>query len=722
MKLSYTSTFLLCAMTGSLLFSCGPSDNRYTTWNVTGGSKENIRYSTLTQIDTSNVSQLQVAWTYHTGDADTVNHSQIQCNPIIVDGVMYATSPKLKVVAVDAASGQEKWVFDPHKNSDTGNQRSRFIMNNNRGVTYWTDGNNKRILFTAGSSLYELDAMTGAPVVSFGDSGRVDLHLGLGRDVDDLFVVATSPGIIYKDLYILGSRVSEGSDAAPGHIRAYDVNTGKQRWIFHTIPQPGEKGFETWEDTTAYKHIGGANSWSGFSLDEKRGLLFAPTGSASFDFYGGKRKGDNLFANSTLALDAATGEYRWHFQNVHHDIWDRDIPTAPALVTVMHDGKKVDAVAQPTKTGFVFLLDRETGVPLFPVVETPVPTASELKGEKLSPTQPIPTLPKPFMRQTFTEADLNDLLPDSSYQAIRKTFLASKVGLFEPLSLQGTIFYPGLDGGAEWGGPAFDPESGYLFVNANEIPWLIAAKEMKYEQPKNEPMFKAGERLYNTNCAVCHGADRKGTGNYPTLIGAEKKYDLTTVTDLISTGRRMMPAMAGIKPAEREAIATFVLGMKNSRKEFVPELVPVDSFRQLPYSISGYNKFVSKEGYPAIKPPWGTLNAINLNTGEIAWRITLGQHEEFASRGIKTGTENYGGPAVTKGGVVFIAATRDSKFRAFNKDTGKLLWETTLPVPGFATPAVYEAGGRQYIVVACGGGKLGTKSGDSYVAFSLPAQ
>lgn len=701
-----------------LLSACATKNDTYNSWRVTGGSKENIRYSTLTQIDTTNVRDLAVAWTYHTGDADTTNHSQIQCNPIVVDGILYATSPKLKVIAIDALNGNEKWVFDPTAGIDAGDQRTRFIMNNNRGVTYWENAEDKRILFTASSFLYALDAKTGQPVSSFGNNGKVDLHEGLDRDVKDLFVTATSPGIIYKDLYILGSRVSEGSDAAPGHIRAYDVKTGKQAWIFHTIPHPGEVGYDTWEDTTAYRHIGGANSWSGFSLDEKRGMLFAPTGSASFDFYGGMRKGANLFANSTLALNAATGEYIWHFQNIHHDIWDRDIPTAPALVTVTHDGKKVDAVAQPTKTGFVFLLDRETGKPLFPVEEVPVPSVSELEGEKLSPTQPIPTLPRPFMRQTFTEADLNDLLPDSSFQDIRTRFLASKVGMFEPLSPQGTIFYPGLDGGAEWGGPAFDPETGIIYINANEIPWLIGSRIVSNEPQKEEPIAAAGMRLYGQHCAACHGPDRKGTGNFPTLIDIHKKYSQDQIGELISTGRRMMPALADMKANEKEAISSFVLGLK-SNKKFIPEVRPYDPYRNLKYSITGYNKFQSKEKYPAIKPPWGTLNAVDLNTGEIAWRIPFGEVAEFKAKGIVTGSENYGGPAVTASGVLFIAATPDGKFRAFNKTNGKLLFETDLPVPGFATPAVYEAGGKQFVVVACGGGKLGTKSGDSYVAFSL---
>ncbi len=561
----YTLTLSILVIT----IACS-TDKSYNDWKVTGGSKENIRYSTLDQIDTTNVAQLKTAWVFNSGDADTVNHSQIQCNPIIIDGTLYGTSPRMKVFALNAATGAKKWMFDPQEDTIAGNQRMRFVLMNNRGVTWWSDGKESRILFTAGRWLLALNARDGSPIRSFGDQGRVNLHEGLDREVENLFVTATSPGIIYKDLFILGSRVSEGSDAAPGHIRAYDVRTGEQKWIFHTIPHPGEIGFETWEDTTAYKNIGGANSWAGFSLDEKRGILFAPTGSASFDFYGGMRKGDNLFANSTLALDAATGKYIWHFQNIHHDIWDRDVPTAPALVTVRHNGKNIDAVAQPTKTGFVFLLDRETGVPLFPVIETPVPGVSELTGEKLSPTQPIPTLPRPFMRQTFNEADLNDLLPDSSFQAVREIFLKSKNGMFEPLSPAGTIFYPGLDGGAEWGGPAFDPTSALLYINANEIPWLIGSREVKQQASGEETIPAAGQRLYLQHCAVCHGADRKGTGNFPSLEKIADRYNVKTVNELISTGRRMMPALS-IEDHDKKPSAFLCWDLKHTTKKYSRE-------------------------------------------------------------------------------------------------------------------------------------------------------
>ena len=717
-----TGLIIICS---AMIHSCTDStEKKYEDWNNYGGTKEMIRYSTLKEVDTSNVQQLQIAWTYNTGDADTVNHSQIQCNPIIVDGILYGTSPQMKVFAIDAATGIQKWVYNPFDTLQ-GNKRSFFIMNNSRGVTYWTDGKeDKRIFYTAGPWVICINALNGKEITGFGDSGRVDLHLGLDRDVTNLFVTASSPGIIYKDLLIMGTRVDEGPAAAPGHIRAYDVRTGKQQWIFHTIPHPGEAGYETWDDSIAYKHIGGANTWSGFSLDEKRGMLFAPTGSASWDFYGGKRKGANLYADCLLALDAATGKRIWHFQHIHHDVWDRDIPTPPALVTINHNGKSVDAVAQPTKTGFVFLFERETGNPLFQINETPVPDDTELTGEKLSRTQPIPSLPKPFVRQSFSESDLNDLLPDSSYQDIKEKWQSYRTGhMYSPPSKQGTIIFPGYDGGAEWGGPSFDPETNILYVNANEMAWVLTMVDIKNKVPEKETYIDAGKRLYSKNCMSCHGTDRQGSGNFPSLVGLPQKYSEKAFHELVVAGRRMMPAFKQLGEEERKAIAAYLLDLKKEQvKKYSEPSIAADSFLTMPYSTTGYNKFLSKEGYPAIKPPWGTLNAINLQSGELVWKTPLGEYPEFKEKGISTGTENYGGPVVTAGGVLFIAATKDGKFRAFNKYNGKLLWETELPAPGFATPSVYNVNGKQYIVIACGGGKLGTRSGDAYVAFALPGK
>lgn len=709
-----------------ILYGCSSNQkDKYNTWNSYLGDKTVSHYSSLDQIDTSNVQQLKIAWIYHTGDADTLRHSQIQCNPIIVDGVLYGTSPRLKLFALDAVTGKPKWIFDPF--ADT--SKTKIQINANRGVTYWSDGNDHRIFYAAGSFLYAVNAETGKLISSFGNDGRIDLHDGLDRDVENLYVVSTSPGIIYKDLLILGTRVAEGGDAAPGHIRAYDVHTGKRKWIFHTIPHPGELGYDAWENKNAWKFVGGANCWAGMSLDEKRGIVFVPTGSATFDFYGGLRKGKNLFADCILALDAATGKLVWYYQTVHHDLWDRDPPAPPNLVTIERNGKKVDAVAQVTKTGFVFILNRENGKPLFPVHEIRVPDSSLLIGEKPWPTQPVPEWPKPFVKQSFTEADVNNLVPDSSQEIVRKQLAQLQAGnMFLPPSKKGTVIFPGFDGGAEWGGAAYDPATGFLYVNANQIPWTlhIVNATSKNKMPR-QTIAEHGKIVYTNHCMACHGKNREGNGDYPSLQHIDQKYTEDQVLKIINNGRRMMPAFKQIPDKDKKALLSFLLHLKDGEMPFTfsdnkKEVISTtESSTFVPYTMTGYNKFRTPEGYPANKPPWGTLTAINLNTGKQVWQIPLGEYPELVKKGIPiTGTENYGGPVVTAGGLLFIAATPDQKFRAFNKHTGKLLWETSLPAAGFATPATYEVNGKQYIVIACGGGKLDAQSGDAYVAFALP--
>lgn len=704
-----------------LLFSC-TQKNKSVGWPVYGGSKESTHYSTLEQIDTSNANQLQVAWEYHTGDGDSA--TQIQVNPLIIDSTMFIISPHLKLIALDAATGKQSWIYDPVMDT-TGvpNNSKRFMYNVCRGLSCYTDPSGKRRLFySANANLYCIDATTGKPITGFGNKGKIDLHNDLGRTTTDLYVASTTPGMIYKDLIIIGTRVSEGAEAAPGHIRAYDVHTGKLRWTFHTIPHPGEPGFETWDDSLAYKYIGGANAWAGFSLDEEKGIVFAPTGSASFDFYGGKRTGNNLYANCVLALDAATGKRIWHFQTVHHDVWDRDLPTAPVLVTITKNGIKTPAVAQVTKSGYVFLLERTTGKPVYPVNEVPVPTTTELDGEKLSATQPVPTLPAPFARQILTEKDLNTLVPDSSYQDIKSRLARYKTGnMFNPPSKEGTVIFPGFDGGAEWGGPAYDPATGILYVNASEMPWILTMVDVKKENKKRETYLEAGKRIYTANCMTCHGSNMQGAGDYPSLIAVNKKYNQQQFMDLLGSGRRMMPAFNQLPDNDKKALAAYILEETVLQKQpYIKTVSEADAYHDLPYNSTGYNKFLTKEGYPAVSPPWGTLNAIDLNTGQLVWKQVLGDYPDLKAKGYHTGTENYGGPVVTAGGIICIAATSDSKFRIFNKTNGKLLWETDLPAPGFATPAVYAVNGKQYIVIACGGGKLGKKSGDSYVTFALP--
>lgn len=715
------------AMIAFLLLAtgCAKNNNDFgagSEWSVYLGDSYGSQYSKLDQVTRQNVNELEIAWEYHTGDADTASNSQMQANPLIIDGILYATSPRLKVIALDAASGELIWEFNSFP--DTAEVES--WLNVNRGVAYWRQGSDSRILFTAGSYLYALDAKTGKPVESFGDNGKISLKKGLDGRAEDLYVVATSPGVVYQDLIIIGSRVSEGDDAAPGDIRAFNIKSGELAWTFHTIPRPGEFGNDTWKNPEAWRETGGANSWAGMALDKKRGIVYAPTGSASPDFYGGNRKGRNLFANSLLALNASTGERLWHFQTVHHDLWDRDLPSPPNLVTVQHKGANIDAVAQATKTGFIYLFNRETGNPLFPIEEKSVPDSTALMGEEIWPTQPIPSAPEPFLRQTLNENELNPFVSSAVRDSLRLQLQGLKSGhLFEPPSLQGTLMFPGFDGGAEWGGSAFDPSDGYLFVNSNEVPWVMTMvpTEKNDEVSDSGTPFAAGSRAYRGYCMACHGPDRLGGGNIPALQEIGEKYTGNEILNLINNGRRMMPGFSHLSEARRKAIVNYLLDEVHFEIDWTTETAKKKEAADYssPYVMSGYKKFRTPEGYPANSPPWGTLNAINLNTGEYVWRVPLGEYPDLAEKGVPpTGTENYGGPVVTAGGLVFIAATPDRKIRAFDKSHGKLLWEHELPAAGFATPAVYRANGRQYIVIACGGGKLGSRSGDSYVAFALP--
>jgi quinoprotein glucose dehydrogenase len=677
-------------------------------WRTHGGNPAHTQYSPLAQINTTNVHRLKIAWVYHTGDKREDNRSQIQCNPIIVEGVLYATSPQIKVFALDAATGKELWTFDPFK---AGAQASS--LGANRGVTYWEDGSDRRLFVSAGERLYALDARTGRPIASFGSQGSVDLTEGLGRDIHGLFVLSNTPGAIYRDLLIVGTRVNEGPGAAaPGHIRAYDVRTGKIRWIFHTIPWPGEYGYDTWP-RDAWQRIGGANAWSGITVDTRRGIVFLPTGSAAFDFWGGNRKGANLFADCLLALDAATGRRLWHYQFVHHDLWDRDLPAAPVLVTLRRNGRRIDAVAQTTKQGYVFVFERTTGKPIFPIEEHPVPP-SDLAGEQASPTQPLPVKPPPFARQSFTEADATDLSP-AAHAAVVARLRAARTGRqFIPPSKEGTVIFPGFDGGAEWGGAAFDQESGRLYVNANEMPWILTMVEIAPRTP--------GEAVYRQNCAACHGIDRRGATqqNAPSLINLAERISRDRAQQIIEHGRGWMPSFGYLAEAQKRDLLRYLYDEEIATVASTTKSNPAEVIES-PFTHTGYNRFLDPDGYPAVKPPWGTLTAVNLNRGEIDWQIPLGEFAELTKRGIPiTGTENYGGPIVTAGGLIFIGATRDEKFRAFDKRSGQLLWETQLPAGGYATPSTYEVHGKQYVVIAAGGGKMGTKSGDAYIAFALP--
>lgn len=666
-------------------------------WPVWGGSSENTHYSPLSQIRRGNVKQLRVAWSYDTGEP-----GGLQTSPIIVSGVLYGITPTQKIVALDAATGRLRWKFD---SGIKGEQPDR-------GLAYWSSGTEARILAGVMNFIYALDAATGKPIPAFGKEGRINLQEGLGREASLQSIALTSPPVVYKDLFIVGGRNPETLPAPPGDVRAFDVRTGEPRWSFHTIPHPGEFGYETWPKE-AWKTSGAANNWAGMSLDEKRGIVFVPTGSAAFDFYGADRLGDNLFANSLIALEAETGKRIWHYQGVKHDVWDRDFPSAPALLTLKREGKEVDAVAQTSKQGFVYLFDRVSGKPLFPIACRKYP-ASEVPGEVTAGEQCLPTQPAPYSRQTMSEEQLTRRTPAIHRWAVKQFRNIRNQGQFTPFRVdQETLVFPGFDGGAEWGGPAVDPETGTIYINSNEMGWSASLFESKGE--------RGARAIYMGQCSVCHGQNMAGSPpELPALAGIGNRMSPADIAATIRSGKGRMPGFPNLSGEPLEGLVSFLL-TGESKELASGETAAPGAMR---YRMSGYRRFLDPEGYPAVEPPWGTLNAIDLNTGEYKWKINLGEYPALAAKGVKnTGSENYGGPIVTAGGLLFIGATNfDRKFRAFDKASGQLLWETTLPYAGNATPATYMVDGRQYVVIAAGGGKdPRSASGGVYVAFALPA-
>ncbi len=590
----------------------------HTTWREYGGAADSAQYSALHEINRSNVGKLRVAWTYPTGDGQKYSF-----NPIMVNGVLYVLAKKNSIVALDARTGREIWTYTPDPPA---------TIITSRGINYWESPEHAgaRLLFSANHALEAIDARTGKPILSFGAGGRVDLKAGLGRDPKTLTLVqSTTPGRIFENLLILGSATNQGYGSAPGDIRAFDVLTGRLVWTFHTIPHPGEFGYDTWPPD-AWKTVGGANVWGEFSVDEARGIVYAPTASAKYNFYGADRKGANLFADSLLALDARTGKRLWHFQMVHHDIWDYDDATAPKLLRVRHDGKPVDAVAQVSKQGFVWVFDRVSGAPLWPIEERPVPR-TDMPGEETWPTQPFPTRPPPFARQKFTVDDLNPYLSAEDRARFRDEILSARnEGLFTPPGLRPTIEMPGNNGGANWGGAAVDPANGMLFVVSKDLPAIL-----KLAPDRTAP--------------------------------ARERY------------------------------------------------------------TSGFNLVSGSNGLSPIGPPWSSLTAYDLNEGTIRWKLALGNVPELAAKGVKDTGSHYPkvGPVVTAGGLLF-AGTRDRTIRAFDVETGKVLWEHEVDAALEGIPAVYEIGGHEFIVF-CASAQAGLtpatqgKISGAYIAFSLPA-
>lgn len=677
-----------------LLLVLGFASKEDQDWSVYLGGNDRNHYSTLNQIHAGNLSQLKPAWVYACKDS-----GQMQTNPLIIDGVLFGISPGNQLFALDASNGKERWVF--------GQRRSHWASTQ-RGLSYWKQGKEEALFFSEGPYLWSIDPKTGKPKQGFADKGRLDLRTGLPPIAKDKFLVSNTPGTIYKDLIIMPVRLDENAGAAPGDIRAFHVRTGKLVWTFHTIPYPGEYGYQTFpKDAYKNESIGAANNWAGMALDEKNGLLFVPTGSAAYDFYGANRKGKNLFANCLLALDANTGQRIWHFQAIHHDVWDRDFPSPPNLLTLTLKGKKIEVVAQTSKQGLVYVFERKTGKSLFPISEMPVPTQG-LPGESLWSTQPMPKSPKPFARYAH-ELTENDLNPYSSErEQLKSRFRTYDRRWFAPPSEKGTLLLPGFDGGAEWGGAAVDPEKGIMYINSNEMAWVIEMKE------KREKLGDLGANVFQNHCSTCHGP--KGLGDvssgYPSLLGLNKKLNKQQILQTIAQGKGKMPGFPQLNAKETEALLAYI------QSDFDPKNTLEG--QRIGYQMQGYRKFLDKDGLPGISPPWGTLNALDLSTGNYLWKIPLGYEPALASKGIKnTGVENYGGPLLFKNGLLFIAASKDAHFRAFDAKTGQVLWTYPLPFAAHASPATYMVHGKQYIVLACGGGKLGTPKGNVYMAFAL---
>jgi glucose dehydrogenase len=636
----------------------------FNTWRQYLGGGDSSQYSSLNQINKLNVGKLEVAWTYPTGDMRTYRF-----NPVVVDGVMYVLAKNLSIVALDAATGKEIWT---HANEGAVGDR---------GINYWesADRSDRRLVYMNGGFLTAIDARTGQTIESFGEKGRVDVRLGLHRDVTNVRPLQTgNPGRIFENLIIISLPAGGAAYVSnPGDTHAYDVRTGKLVWVFHTVPEKGEFGADTWPEA-ALENGGGVHNWSELTVDESRGIVYIPLGTARFDFYGGNRLGNNLFGNSVLALDARTGKRLWHFQTVHHDLWDYDLPQAPKLLTVRHDGRNVDILAQASKQGFLYVFDRVSGKPLWPIEERPVPQ-TDAPGEQTSPTQPIPTMPPPFARQTFTERDINPFLTPEEQASLREKLKSSRnEGVFTPPSLRGTIELPGHNGGANWGSSAVDPAKGTMYIVSKELPTYIQLQL---------PGAGRGGRGARAGGAPGGGAGAPAAGAPETARG---------------------PAPPPQPPP-------------NAFPGFVAYNAPYDFMNQF------------ANGMSAMGPPWSQLTAYDLNTGKILWQVPDGETPGLPGADLaKMGSyAPRGGVAATAGGLLFVGTSSDRKLRAYDQDTGKVLWSTDVPSAVEGVPAVYEVGGREYVVVCVAGGAglfaprggvgLPTPPGaGQYMVFALP--
>jgi quinoprotein glucose dehydrogenase len=675
---------LICLLAAGYLAA---AQANHQNWSDYGGAPDSAQYSALNQINRANVGKLKIAWSYPTGD-----HQHYFFNPIVVHGLMYVLAHHNSIVALDAGTGTQLWIHSTDPSSQ---------LITSRGINYWesADGADRRLFFSQDNFLQALDARTGQSVRSFGKNGRVDLRAGLGRNPDGIVLVqSTTPGRVFENLLILGSATNQEYESAPGDVRAYDTRSGELVWSFHTIPHPGEYGYESWPKD-AWKSIGGANAWGELSLDDKRGIVYVPTGSPKYNFYGADRKGADLFGDCLLALDARTGKRIWHFQMVHHDIWDYDDATGPKLLTVQHDGHAVDAVAQVTKQGFLYVFDRVTGAPLWPVEERAVPQ-TDMPGEQTSPTQPFPTNPPPFARQKFTADDLSPFIDDPAERARLADEIKSarNEGLFTPPGLRNTVEMPGNNGGANWGGAAVDPANATLYVVSKDLPAMLKLEpEMALETPRNGSLEQRGMAVYEAKCRLCHHADLRGQPpTVPSLVHIGTRLNPAEVTSMVTHGKGLMPAFPELTKEDLERLSAFLFSANPSvpgRSDKTAPLKPAVRYR------SGFGFMIASNGLSPIAPPWTSLTAYDLNKGTIKWKIPLGEVPELAAKGItNTGTHfPKVGPVVTAGGLIFTG-TRDKKVRALDEENGQVLWEAEVSDAMEGIPAVYQVAGREYVV------------------------
>ncbi len=759
MTLATATAFLLAVFVGcNIMLPKTQSANKaafaqHKTWTQYGGGSDQSKYIDLKHITKENVSQLEIAWKYSTGD----NVSTYKFNPVIVDNVMYVLAKNNSLVALDLTSGKEIWI---HANLNLASKR---------GINYWEskDRKDRRLLFCINNTLQAIDAVTGKSILTFGTNGSVSLKEGLGRDPATISrATSTSPGHVFEDLILLGSSPGENLFSAPGHLRAYNVVTGKLAWVFHTIPHPGEFGYDTWPKD-AYKYVGGVNTWGEISVDAERGIAYFPLGSPTYDYYGGDRIGAGLFGNSLVALDVRTGKRLWHFQTVHHDIWDYDVVSAPQLITVNHKGKRIDAVAQATKQGFLFVFNRVTGEPLWPIEERAVP-ASDVPGEQAWPTQPFPTVVPPYNRQSITIDDINPYLTAKQKEDWKIRIAAARSGLFQPLSDKyETLTMPGANGGALHGNTASNPQKGIVYVSFQDKPSVYKLKKEEpaaLRAPISADETTRARTAYNQNCQSCHGAERAG-GTGPSLVNINNRVNFDNFKTIVSIGKGQMPSFLHLGDQNVTELYKYLSALPSAGRQpnnrggaqqntvpAVPEgpvvasggaplpqtAVPGGGFvragtRDYPEGVERpkerYTDGSSTAyglGYPnLISPPWSSIVAYDLNTGAIKWKRPLGNDDRLGGKdtGIPSGSQHKG-MIVTSTGIVF-ATCMDGSIYAYDEDNGNLLWSAKLPRIPEGLPAMYESNGRQYLIICSSSEVIDKSKPDSevfrgYVVYALP--